>query len=244
MSKGRKNGCPVNVKNWLIYIMDKATNEWVRIFGLTSMTRSFASETSDGSSDADDWEEPFVKKRSGTIKLEGKPVVVEATGEEDQGQTLVNAYADAVGCEADATLKFVDPYGHAWQGDYIITGNETSTDNDGTTLSWDLSLVGQIEVLPYVGVSAIALKDGEAAASTVEMAVGDAPKIITVDFTPDTASNTRFRVANNKRTVATVTNVTETGFTLNAMGAGTATIQVTSVSGGKSATMVVTVTDN
>ncbi len=240
--KGRKNGCPVNVKNWLIYILDNATDEYVRIYGLTSMTRSYDSETSDGSADTDDWEEPYITKRSGTISIEGKPVVVESSGEEDEGQSLLNAYADATGCEADATLKFVDPYGHAWIGDYVVTGNEVSTDNDGTTLSWDLSLVGQVEVLPYVAVTSIALKNGEADATTLSMKTGDAAKIITVAFTPDTASNTRFRVANNKRTVVTVSNVTETGFTLTAMGAGTANIQVTSVSGTKSASMTVTVT--
>lgn len=57
MAKGRKNGCPVNIKNWLIYILDVATNEFVRIFGLNSLTRSTDSETEDGSADTETWSE-------------------------------------------------------------------------------------------------------------------------------------------------------------------------------------------
>ena len=89
MAKGRKNGCPVNIKNWLIYILDVATNEFVRIFGLNSLTRSTDSETEDGSADTETWSEPYVTKRSGSLTLEGKEVVVESTGDNDPGQAVM-----------------------------------------------------------------------------------------------------------------------------------------------------------
>lgn len=242
MAKGRKNGCPVNIKNWLVYILDVATQEFVRIFGLNSLSRSVDSETEDGSAETDVWAEPYVTKRSGSIELEGKEVVVEATGENDAGQEMLDNYADASGCDADATLKFVDPYGHAWVGDYIVTGREISADESGTTKTWSLEQVGEVEVLPYQQVTAVALKDGEQAAENINMTVGGAAKIITVGFTPETASNKRFKVSNNKRTVASVSNVTENGFSITPLAAGTATITVTTASGAKTATLTVTVT--
>jgi len=239
--KGRKNGCPVNIKNWLVYILDVATQEYVRIFGLNSLNRGIDSETEDGSADTDVWAEPYVTKRSGSISLEGKKVVVEATGENDAGQEMLNSYAEAAGCDADATLKFVDPYGHAWVGDYIVTSREESADDSGETLSWDLEQVGEIEVLPYVHVQSVAFKVDAAAATELELTVGDAPKIVSVAFTPDTASNRRFRVTNSKRSVCTVGNVTDEGFTVTPVSAGTATIKVTTASGAKDATLTVTV---
>ena len=240
--KGRKKGCPVNVRNWLIYILDVATNEFVRIYGLNSMTRNTDSDTEDGSADTDVWEEPYVTKRKGTVSLKGKEVVVESTGETDRGQELLNEYSEASGCDGDATLKFVDPYGHAWIGDYIITGSEQSAETDESSISWDLSQVGEVEVLPYVNASSIALKDGDDSAATLSMAVGDAGKIITVDFTPANTSNKRFKVSNSNRKVATVGNVTEDGFTVTPLSAGTSTITVVSINGAKTASIALTVT--
>lgn len=240
--KGRKKGCPVNVRNWLIYILDVATNEFVRIYGLNSMTRNTDSDTEDGSADTDVWEEPYVTKRKGTVSLKGKEVVVESTGETDRGQELLNEYSEASGCDGDATLKFVDPYGHAWIGDYIITGSEQSAETDESSISWDLSQVGEVEVLPYVNASSIALKDGDDSAASLSMAVGDAGKIITVDFTPANTSNKRFKVSNSNRKVAAVGNVTEDGFTVTPLSAGTSTITVVSINGAKTASIALTVT--
>lgn len=240
--KGRKNGCPVNIKNWLIYILDVATKEFVRIYGLISMSRSVDSNTEDGSSDTDTWEEPYVTKRKGSISLEGKPVIVEDTGASDQGQEMLNTYADASGCEADATLKFVDPYGHAFVGDYVVTSREESSDDSGTTLSWDLEQVGETETLPYVHVTGVALADGDTEITELALNVGDPAKLISVKFTPDEASNKRYKVSNNRRSVVTVSNITEDGFSITPVAAGTANVAVTSVSGTKTAAIAVTVT--
>jgi hypothetical protein len=243
MAKGRKNGCPVNIRHWLISILDVGTQEFVRIFGLNSMTRNITSETEDGSADTDIWTEPYVTKRSSSVSLEGKPVVDEVTGAVDEGQELLTSYVDLAGCDGDATLKFVSPYGHAFQADYIVTSKEEGNDDSGSTVSFELEQVGEAEVLPYVAVTSIALKDGETSLSgTLTMTTSDGPKIITVAFTPEGASNKRFKVSNNKRSVVTVSAVTETGFTLTPVAAGSATITVTSVNGAKTVTLAVTVT--
>lgn len=239
--KGRKRGCPVNIRNWLIYILDVATNGWVRIYGLTSLTRQISSSTEDGSADTDSWEEPYVTKRSSTISLEGKEVIVESTGEKDPGQEILNNYAETTGCEGDATLKFIDPYGHAWIGDYIVSGNELKADDSSTNLSWDLAQVGEIEVLPYVQTSGVAIKDGDNAITELNFTEGDAAKIVSVVFTPDNASNKRFKVSNKRRSIATVSNITEDSFTITPVAVGSTTITVTTVNGNKTATINVTV---
>lgn len=239
--KGRKNGCPVNIKNWLIYILNAATQTYVRIYGLTSLTRNVDSNTEDGSADTDTWEEPYVTKRKGGLSLEGRPVVEEATGNIDAGQDILNSYADAVGCDGDATLKVVDPYGHAFCADYIVTSREESADDSGTTLSWDLEQVGEAEVLPYTHVTNIALEIDGTEATTAEMKVGDPSKLVSIAFTPEEPSNTRFKITNTKRSVATIGNITENGFSITPVAAGTTEVVVTSVNGGKTANLTVTV---
>ena len=242
MAKGRKNGCPVNIRNWLVYIKDISDNSWVRIYGLNSLTSSKDSETDEGSNATDLWSEPYITKRSGSLSLEGKEVVVESTGAKDAGQELLNSYAEMGGCDADATLKFVDPYGHAWIGDYIVTGSEVSADETEIKLSWDLEQVGEVEVQEYVQMSSIALKQGDNSAATLSMTLAGGPKIITIEFTPSTASNQRFKVVNSKKSVCTIGNITETGFTITPVAAGTSTITVTTINGAKTATCAVTVT--
>lgn len=242
MAKGRKNGCPVNVKNWLISIYDVATSKYVRIFGLESMSNSTDSDTEDGSADTDVWAEPYVTKRSGSVSLEGREVVVESTGVKDEGQELLDSYVNLSGCDADATLKFVDPYGHAWEADYIVTSREVSADNSGTTISWELEQVGEADVLPYVAVTAVAVEAADAPITTLALETGDPATILTVDFTPATASNRRFKVTNSKRKVVSIGNITENGFSVTPVSVGTSTITVTSVNGDKTASVAVTVT--
>lgn len=242
--KGRKRGCPVNIRNWLVYIKDKSqvSETWLRIYGLTSLTHTTDSDTEDGSQKTDVWSEPFVTKRNGSCSLEGNPVVVESTGVRDAGQEMLTDYANLAGCDGDATLKFVDPYGHSWIGDYIVTSHEVSSDESDETESWDLEQVGEVEVQPYTNISSIALKNGGSAASTLSLTVGGTAAILTVDFTPATSSNKRFRVTNSNRKVCTVGAITETGFTVTPVAAGTSTITVTTAEGGKTATCTVTVT--
>lgn len=244
MSKGRKRGCPVNVRNWVIEIQDKPNDVWVRIYGLNSLTLNIESETKEGSSETDVWKEPYITKRGGKLKLQGKPVVEASTGARDQGQEMLDAYAELTDCDADATLRITDPYGHSFKADYIITGSEKSADEDGDEVSWDLEQVGEAEAIPYVHIDSIALYDGSTPISqnALSMAVGATPKILTVNFTPSDASNKRFRVTNTAKGVATVSNITETGFTITPVAAGTTTVTVTTIEGGKTYALAVTVT--
>ena len=244
MAKGRKNACPTNVKDWDISIQDKTQNDetWVRIKGLDEINRSTDADTEDGSAATDLWAEPYVSKRNGALTLGGKPLVDAATGEQDAGQAMLDDYASNGQCDEDATLKIADPYGKAIVCDYIVTGTENSTGEDGDECSWDLEQVGEAEYLPYVQVSSIALKDGNSAVSTLSMAVGAAAKIISVNFTPTNASNQRFKINVSNKRVVSVGNVTDDSFTITPLSAGTATVKVTSVNNAKTATITVTVT--
>ncbi|MBE5797468.1 MAG: hypothetical protein E7327_08865 [Clostridiales bacterium] len=244
MSKGRKNGCPTNVKDWDISIQDKAQDEetWVRIKGLTEINRSTDSDTEDGSASTDTWSEPYITKRSGSLALSGTPLVDAATGEQDAGQAMLDDYATSGQCDEDATIKIVDPYGKAIVCDYIVTGTEDSTGEDGDERSWDLEQVGEAEPLPYVQVTGVTLKDGNSAVTTLSMAVGAAAKIITVNFAPADASNQRYKINVSNKRVVSVGNVTDGSFTITPLSAGTAKVKVTSVNNAKSATITVTVT--
>lgn len=242
MARGRKNGCPVNIKNWIVEILDPATDDFVRIYGLNSLQASVDSETEDGSADTDVWAEPYISKRRASVSLEGKKVVVESTGAEDHGQSLLNDYAETAGCDADATLRFTDAYGHSWIADYIVTSREDSVDDTGDNYSWELEQVGEADVQPYVHVTSVALKDGNTTvSSTLTMLVSATPKILTVNFTPDTSSNKRFRVTNTNRNVLTINNITDTGFTITPVAVGEAEITVTSVEGDKTVSVDVTI---
>lgn len=245
MARGRKSGCPTNVRDWLIYILDKAiTSEesWVRIHGLSSMTYGRDSETEDGSADTDTWAEPYVTKRSGSMSLEGKPVVDAGTGDPDRGQEMLDAYAEQAGCDGDATLKIIDPFGHTIVADFIVSSSERSSDDTENTVSWDLEQVGEPESLPYVQVESVTIKDGADVAEELSMHIGDAAKILTVTFNPANASNTRFRVNVSGRRYVSVSNITENSFTLTAMAAGSATVTVTSMNNARTASVSVTVT--
>lgn len=243
MAKGRKSNCPVNVRDWVISILNKTTSLYVRIYGLTGASLAYSSNTEDGSADTDIYSEPFITKRSGSISLEGKEVVVEATGARDEGQVMLDDAAVLAGCDADVTLKMVDPYGNAFVADYIVSGNDVSVDDTGTTLSWDLDMVGEAEPLPYVQVTSIALNDGASpVANPLALETEDAAKVITVVFTPTDSSNQRFKITNSNRKVIAVSNVTETGFSITPMSVGTSTITVTSINGTKTASVVINVT--
>lgn len=240
MSKGRKNGCPTNIRDWSILIQDKSqvSETFIRIKGLEEMKHSTDATTEDGSATADLWEEPYVTKRSGKLTLSGKPLVNASTGVLDAGQALLNEYAESGRCEDDATIKIVDPYGIAILGDFIVTGKENSSGEDEDTCSWDLEQVGPVEKVPYVQLSSMTFKDGNSAVTLLSFEPGDAGKVITIVFNPADASNQRFRVKSGNKQIVSVGNVTENTFTVTPMGAlGTTTITVTAVNGGITATL-------
>lgn len=244
MSKGRKNGCPINVRDWQISIQDKAqvTETWVRINGLNSLRKSASSTTQDGSAAADLWEEPYVTKRSVSCTLEGKLLANASTGARDEGQEMLDEYARLGECAGDCTLKFVDPYGHAMVADYVVESNEEDANENESKVSWSLKQVGEAEILPYVQVSSVALKDGSTEVTTLSIVAGATPKVITVAFNPENASNQRWKWSLSGKKFAEVTNVTENSFSITPIAAGSATVRVVSMNGERSATLAITVT--
>ena len=237
MAKGRKNGCPTNIRDWQVAILDREAGgeeNWVRIRGLKTMTRTIDSETADGSAGTDLWEEPYVTKRSAVLKLSGKAVGCISTGETDPGQALLDGYARAEGCLADATIRFVDPYSHAMEADFIVTSAEREADDTESAVSWELKQVGEAEELPYVPVQGIELET-----DTLTLQAGGEKTTVQFAFVPANASNQRFRVQVNGRQVAAVSDITENGFSVRALAAGTATVTVISLNGQKTAVLTV-----
>ena len=239
--RGRKRGCPVNIRDWAIEIKDPATDEWVRIRGLQSMTRDVSGDTNDGSSDTDLWEEPYITKRSSTLKLEAEIVEDEATGSRDHGQELLDMYADLGDCMEDVTLRLTDPYGHQVVADYVVTGQSGEWDGEEASTSWDLEQVGEAEYPAYVHVEKVALMEGEKEATAITFQAGDPGRLLEVVFTPANASNQRYKVLNSRRGVARVVDRTEGGFTVLPIAPGETTIRVESINNGREATVKVRV---
>lgn len=233
----RKNGCPTNIRDWQIEILNRmgAEDRWVRVAGLDTMIRTAESETAEGSAGVDLWSEPYVTKRSVQLKLSGKPVGCAATGEIDPGQALLNSYARAEGCEEDASMRFVDPYGQAMEADFVVTGTEREENAGGSGVSWELRQVGEAEMLPYILVRGVALDPAQAA-----LRVGEETEARLV-FTPEQPSNRRFRIRLEGRQHIAVSGITAEGFTVRGLSAGEAAIIVTTMNGKKTARMAVTV---
>ena len=233
MSRGRKHGCPTNIRSWLISALDRASGEWVRIYGLTGMTRTLSGETSDGSAGTDIWEEPYVSKRKATLKLEGVIVEDETSGERDPGQQLLDAAGLRAGCEEDLTLRLVDPYGHSLVADFVVTGQEQSHDDTKTQVSWDLEQVGEAEEEPYVHVQAVHVTKDSKDITELALKTGDGMTLLGLRFEPENASNRRFRVYNSAPGVVRIAEVTPEGFCLQPQRAGTAVIRVETLNQGR-----------
>ncbi len=246
MARGRKAGCPMDVGDWAIQAKELAQAAWTTVGGLAKMSLSTASDTQDASAETDLFEEPLVTKRSVTLSFEGVALTDAATGAWDEGQALLREYALRGGCEADLDLRVADPWGHAT----VLTGvveklEDLSESGSGRTLSFDIRQVGEAEAEPYVQLTAIALLDGETpiGAEGLTFTEGGAAKLVTVAFTPADASNKRFRVSNDKRSVAAVSGIAEASFLVTPVGSGTATLTVTTVNGPRTASLAVTVTE-
>ena len=241
--KGRKNNCPTNIRDWQVSIWHPFELRWVRIRGLNSLTYALDSDTEDGSTADEDWEEPYVTKRKAKLSLEGKPVLDAATGAADEGQDLLNEYGRMTRCDADVIIRFSDPWGHTLEAYYQVTSHEISSDKSGDKVSWDLEMVGESESLPYVQVSGISIVSLDTEPETIEMDINDAPRLILVAFTPENASNKRYSIKAGGQVVR-VGSITDAGFTIAPLKVGTATIRITSINNGLYDTVTVEVTNN
>ena len=241
VARGRKHGCPVNIRSWLVYVYDGAAEEWVRIYGLNSMTRTVSGETSDGSADTELWQEPYITKRSSEVTLEGEMVEEEGSGIRDHGQELLNEAALQGGCETDVTLRFVDPFGHALSADFVVTSCEETSDDTESGCSWTLEQSGEAEAEPYVQVTGMRLEAAGLEDGALRMTGGDGGKLVGIVFEPENASNRRFRLRASRPGVVKIADVTENGFTLIPLSAGESVIRVWSVNGSVSASVRVTI---
>lgn len=240
--KGRKNNCPTNIKDWSVSVWHPFELRWVRVRGLNSLTYTLDSDTEDGSTAEEAWEEPYVTKRSGKLSLEGKPMVDAATGIVDEGQELLNDYGNLIRCEADALIRFADPWGHTLEACFQVTSNEVSADSDGNSVSWDLDLVGESESLPYVQVSGISIVSLGEEPETITLDINDAPRLILVSFTPENASNRRYSIKAGGQVIR-VGNITDAGFTIAPLKEGTATVKITSINNAETDAITVHVTN-
>lgn len=237
----RKNGCPTSVRDWIIEIESRTSTaddpSWIRIKGLTSITVSEDADTEDGSAADSLYSEPYVSKRSASVSLEGRPVVDRVTGAHDRGQTELDYYATAGGCDGDARLRITDNCGHAEIWDVIVTGKERSADETSETVTYDLERVGEPEEVPYVQISGVATTPS----ASVTIAPGEV-KSIMVQFTPATASNQKYSVASADTSKVRVTNVDGLSFDLVGVEESPAvTVVVKTMNNAKTASLAVTV---
>ena len=174
--------------------------------------------------------------------MEGRPVVDAASGAVDRGQELLNEYGHLTRCDADALIRFADPYGHALEAYYQITARSVNSSKDGDKASWDLEMVGESEPLPYIQVTGISIISLGEEPETIELDINDAPRLLQVVFAPENASNKRYSIIAGGRVVR-VGNITDGGFTIAPLKVGEGTIKVTSINNGFSASVAVEVTN-
>lgn len=236
----RKSGCPFNIKDYSVKIENKVTDEEVLVKGMSSMKVDIDSETGDGKTGEAVWSEMFIKSRSVSGSLEGRPINDKTTGTRDPGQSLMHkAATNAGGCDNDQTLIIADAIGAVIKYDCVITKESTSADDEGETVSWDWKGVGQPEEVEYVQLTGVAFKKGDSSATTATVKVG-ATETITVDFTPATASNTRFSYSIADESKATVS-VDGANIAIRGVAEGSTTLTIKSMNNNKIATLAITV---
>lgn len=241
--RGRKNNCPTNIKDWQVSIFNPFEQYWVRIRGLNTLNYATDSDTEDGSTAEEAWEEPYITKRKASLSLEGKPAVDAATGAVDEGQELLNYYGKQIRCEADALLRFADPWGHIMEFYCQVTAHEVKADKSGNTVSWDLAQVGQSETPPYIQATGVAIVSMGAEPETITLDINDAPRLLQVAFTPEDTSNKRYTI-NAGGHVVRVGSISDTGFTIAPLKVGTASVKITSINNGHTDIVMVNVTNN
>ena len=89
----RKSGCPFTVRDYSIKIENKVTDEEVLVKGLSEMSVDLDSETDDGKSGEAIWSEMFIKGRSVSGSISGRPIYDRTTGASDPGQSLMHKAA-------------------------------------------------------------------------------------------------------------------------------------------------------
>lgn len=233
----RKSGCPFTVRDYSIKIENKVTEEAVAVKGLTEMSVDLGSETEDGRAGDAVWAEMFVKTRSVSGALTGRPINDRVTGLRDPGQALLHkaALSDG-GCDADQTLIIADAIGRAMRYDCIVTGESRSADEDGETVSWDFEGVGAPEELDYVQATQIGFDQ-----ESLSVAVGQTQEL-KVQFTPADASNQRYSYSIADEGTATLNAIDGLNLSLRGVKQGSTQLTIRSMNNNLTAQLDITVT--
>lgn len=237
----RKSGCPFTIRDYSVKIENKVTDEKILVKGLSEMSVDVDAETDDGKTGEAVWAEMFIRGRSVSGSLSGRPIYDRVTGTRDPGQNLMHKAAyNSGGCDNDQTLIVADAIGRAVQYDCVITTESRSADEDGETITWDWEGVGEPEEIPYVQVTGAAFNDGESTATQVSLSVGGT-KEIKVTFTPEDASNQRFSYSIADEGVAVLNAIDGTNLSLRGVSAGSTTLTIKTMNNNITATLAITV---
>ena len=237
----RKSGCPFNIRDYSVKIENKVTDDFVPVKGLNSLSLSVEADTDDGKTGDAVWAEQYIKGRSVSGSLSGRPIVDRVTGTRDPGQALMKRAAyNSGGCDNDQTLLIADAIGRAVQYDCVITSESIDTDEDGEEISWDFEGVGEPVEVPYVQLTAVAFKDGNTEASTVSVVVGNTKEIV-VAFTPTKASNTRYSYSIEDESIAAIAAIDGANISIRGVAAGSTTLTIKTMNNNKTAELAITV---
>lgn len=237
----RKSGCPFNIRDYSVKIENKVTDEKVLVKGLSSMSVDIDSDTEDGKTGDAVWAEMFIKGRSVSGSLEGRPIYDKTTGARDAGQNLMHKAANnSGGCDNDQTLIVADAIGRAVKYDCVVTKESISADEDGENISWDWEGVGEPEEQDYVQLTGVGYKDGDSEATTATVKVGSTKSLV-VAFTPENASNTRFAYSIADESKAVISAIDGANITIRGVSAGSTTLTVKTMNNNKTAELPITV---
>ena len=233
----RKSGCPFTVRDYSIKIENKVTDEEVLVKGLSEMSVDVDSETDDGKTGDAIWAEMFIKGRSVSGSISGRPIYDRTTGARDPGQGLMHKAAmNAGGCDNDQTLIVADAIGRAVKYDCVITAESVSADEDGETISWDWEGVGEPEELDYVQASKVGFDKSEG----LSVKVG-ATAELKVQFTPENASNQRYSYSIGDESVAALNAIDGLNISIRGVSEGQTKLTIKSMNNNLTATLNITV---
>ena len=233
----RKSGCPFTVRDYSIKIENKVTDEEVLVKGLSEMSVDVDSETDDGKTGEAIWSEMFIKGRSVSGSISGRPIYDKTTGARDPGQGLMHRAAlNAGGCDNDQTIIVADAIGRAVKYDCVITKESVSADEDGETISWDWEGVGEPEELDYVQAAKVGFDKGD----TLSVKAGETQEV-KVRFTPEKASNQRFSYSIADEGVAALNAIDGLNLSIRGVSEGSTTLTVKSMNNNLTATLNISV---
>lgn len=232
----RKSGCPFTVRDYSIKIENKVTDEEILVKGLSEMSVDTDADTDDGKTGDAIWAEMFIKGRSVSGSLSGRPIYDRTTGTRDPGQNLMHKAAyNSGGCDNDQTLIVADAIGRAVKYDCVVTAESRSADEDGETISWDWEGVGEPQELPYVQVTDAAF-DKE----SVQITVGSTAEVV-VQLTPADASNQRYSYSIADEGIAAMHAIDGANISLRGVAKGSTTLTIKTMNNNITASLNITV---